>query len=67
MTNAIYCAGCNIKVMMVVEGSTIKRGAVVLCANCEMKRKMSDLSKKMHSGSNTMKNPFDEMFGAGFR
>jgi len=64
MSHAIYCAGCNIKVMMVAEGSTIKKGAVVICANCETKRKMSDLSKKMHTGSNTMKNPFDEIFGS---
>ena len=63
MSLSIYCTGCNIKVMVLIEGSTIKKGAVVLCANCETKRKMSDLSQKTNKGNKFGGDIFDEIFG----
>ena len=44
-----------------MEGSKIKKGAVVLCSNCEIKRKASDLAKK------TSKNEFGDIFGGIFK
>jgi hypothetical protein len=43
----IYCAGCRIKVAVMVKGSSIKTGAVMLCAACETKRMAGDMAKKM--------------------
>lgn len=62
MSNKIlYCTGCNIKVAMIAEGSKLKRGMVVLCENCDMKRKASDLSRR------TETNNFNDLFGGIFK
>lgn len=66
MSNKIlHCAGCHIKVAVIMPGSKIKKGMVVLCDKCETKRQAADLAMKT-KGSNPFKNTFGDMFG-GFR
>ncbi len=62
LTKEIRCSGCNTLVMKIETGS-IKKGTVGLCEGCEIKRKMSDLSKTMKTSPNTMENPFSDIFG----
>lgn len=62
MSNKIlHCAGCYVKVAVIIPGSKIKKGMVALCDKCETKRKTADLAMKTKG-----KNPFDEFMG-GFR
>jgi len=49
----IYCAGCRIKVGMLVEGSKTMIGMVSLCPACEGMRKASDLAAKTETRSQT--------------
>jgi hypothetical protein len=64
-TVQINCAGCHIKVAEVLEGSRIRKGAVMLCADCETKRKASDLAARSRKNTgqdvnDLFKNIFDK-------
>jgi len=57
----LYCQGCSIKVAVIVEGSKIKKGMVVLCSACESMRKASDLANKT-KGSDYSDFDYKDMF-----
>lgn len=42
----VHCEGCRVKVAEIASGSKVKKGAVMLCPACEVKRKASDLANK---------------------
>ncbi len=60
----LYCSGCSLKIAILVEGSKIRHGAVVLCESCERKRIASDLGNK--SKGYSMPEGFDDIFGGIF-
>ena len=55
----MYCAGCHAKVAVLSPGSKVRKGSVMLCENCDFKRKVSDLSENTNSIS--------KLFGDIFR
>lgn len=68
----IYCEGCHAKVAKIETGSKIKSKAVMLCDDCETKRKALELrfrslasqssrSGKYHKPDKTM-NEFMDLF-----
>ena len=57
-----YCVGCNQKVAEIQTGSKIKKDAIMLCGNCEIKRKAAD----MRMQGEKIQNPFEGIFGKGF-
>lgn len=57
----LYCAECFCKVAEIAEGSRIKKGMVVLCMDCETRRKALELKEKT-KGKGTFADIFDNVF-----
>jgi len=48
---AIYCSGCSTMVAKVEAGSSIMKGAVMLCPKCETARKAAELGMSTRPSS----------------
>jgi len=60
----LYCAGCSIRIAIILEGSSLIKGFVGLCENCNRKRVISDLANKTKTPS--YPEGFDDIFGGIF-
>jgi hypothetical protein len=60
----LYCAGCSIRIAIILEGISLIKGFVGLCGDCNRKRIVSDLANKTKTPS--YPEGFDDIFGEIF-
>lgn len=69
MSKIIYCVSCGIKVAELAVGSKIKKSAVMLCQDCDVKRIASDMKSDLNKKPNAsnVSNPFNDLFKGIFK